>query len=465
MTETVQPAAEIDPHEELLPLAPPGKFTHGSILHHVVIMSAAGSIGLMAVFAVDFLNLLYISWLQDQKLTAAVGYAAVIGFFLVSVCIGVMIGVSALMSQAIGARKRDKAREIAGTGLLYIFGLTVLLIAILMPLAKPLLSLIGAQGDTLALATRFLLITLPSTPLLGISMVQMGILRAVGDARRGMWVTLGGGLFTAAMDPLFIFVFGLGLDGAAIVMTLARLMLVAIGSYGVFAVHKLVAAPRRKIVRDNIHAISAIAAPAILTNIATPVANIYVTAAMSAYGDAAVAAWAIINRIIPLAFGASFALSGSIGPILGQNLGARHFTRLRQTMRYSLTIVCLYILLVWALLFAVQDLIALLFAAKDESAGLIRFYCTYVAGTFLFMGVLFAANAAFNNLGFPLLSTAFNWGRATLGTIPFVYILGRYYGVKGVLMGQGLGAVLFGLGAMATSFYVIGRLERRARRL
>ena len=111
-------ASEAETYKEILPAEEPGKFTQGSIFRHVAIMSAAGSVGLMAIFAVDLLNLLYISWLKDQTLTAAVGYANVIGFFLISVCIGIMIAVSALASRALGGRQRKKAEDIAGAGLL-----------------------------------------------------------------------------------------------------------------------------------------------------------------------------------------------------------------------------------------------------------------------------------------------------------------------------------------------------------
>jgi hypothetical protein len=66
------------------------------------------------------------------------------------------------------------------------------------------------------------------------------------------------------------------------------------------------------------------------------------------------------------------------------------------------------------------------------------------------------ANAAFNNLGHPLLSTAFNWGRATLGNIPFVTI-GAHWGPRGVLIGQALGSVAFGVAAVIVAFRMLPR--------
>ena len=62
--------------------------------------------------------------------------------------------------------------------------------------------------------------------------------------------------------------------------------------------------------------------PAILANLATPVAAVYVTRIISDFGEAAVAATAIVDRVVPVLFGVIFALTGSIGPIIGQNLGA-----------------------------------------------------------------------------------------------------------------------------------------------
>ena len=70
-------------------------------------------------------------------------------------------------------------------------------------------------------------------------------------------------------------------------------------------------------------AIWAIAFPAMLTQLATPFANAYITHEVAPFGDEAVAASAIIGRLVPVAFGIIFALSGSVGPIIGQNFGAR----------------------------------------------------------------------------------------------------------------------------------------------
>src|SRR5690606_16172626 len=87
-------------------------------------------------------------------------------------------------------------------------------------------------------------ITLPSVPLLGLGMCAAGLLRATGDARRAMYVTLGAAVVTAVLDPLLIFALGLGVHGAAVSTVLARVVMVAVGLHGVLRVHRMIVQPR-----------------------------------------------------------------------------------------------------------------------------------------------------------------------------------------------------------------------------
>ena len=335
---------------------------------------------------------------------------------------------------------------------------TTALSAIAFPFVPSFLAWVGATGRTAEIAAGFMRIVLPSVPILALGMCMAGILRAVGDANRAMYVTLGAGFAAALLDPLFIFVFDLGVTGAAISTVLSRFVLLAIGLHGCVRVHDLLAMPHRDDVLRTLRPFLTVALPAVATQLATPVGNAYVTSAIAAFGDSAVAGWAIIGRIMPVAFGAVFALSGSVGPILGQNYGVGDRERVVQTMRDALTFGLLYVVAVWVLLALFREPIAAMFDATGDARDLVLFFCGWVAGTFVFNGALFVANAAFNNLGYALYATAFNWGRATLGIVPFVWI-GSQYGALGALLGWGLGAVVFGVLAVVTCFRAIARLD------
>ncbi|MFN4131278.1 MAG: MATE family efflux transporter, partial [Paracoccaceae bacterium] len=94
------------------------RFVTGSLMRHVVVMSLTSSVGLMAIFSVDLINILYISWLQDPVATAAVGYAGAVLFFTTSFGIGISIAVSAAVARALGQREVLLARRRATKGLM-----------------------------------------------------------------------------------------------------------------------------------------------------------------------------------------------------------------------------------------------------------------------------------------------------------------------------------------------------------
>ncbi|MEM8748964.1 MAG: MATE family efflux transporter [Pseudomonadota bacterium] len=439
-----------------------GVFTTGSTMRHVVVMTATSSIGLVSIFAVDVLNLFYISLLGQQELAAAIGYAATIMFFSVSICIGFSIATAALVGRALGAGDVEKARKLATSSLIYLFLLASALAVAVYPALPFLLRLLGAQDETLDLALSFMQIVVPSIPLLGLGMCLGALLRAQGDPRRAMFVTLSGGAAALFLDPLFIFGFDMGIEGAAVATFLVRVILVVVGFWGVHRIHRMLGRFDWRELTGSVWPFLIIAVPATATQLATPVGNAYVTSSIAEFGDDAVAGWAIVGRILPVAFGVIFALSGSVGPILSQNFGGHFYARVRQTMRDALLFTLVYCLAVWALLALSHEWIIALFGASDDAASLVRVFCLLVAGSFLFNGALFVANAAFNNLGFPLWATVFNWGRATLGVIPFV-IVGRNYGAEGVLIGWGLGAIIFGIGSVIVAFWVINKLPFQQR--
>lgn len=442
-------------------MSKPAVFVTGSIFRHVAITAATGSVGLIAIFVVDVLNLFYISRLGVSELAAAVGFAGTLMFFTTSLAIGLTIPASAMVARALGAGDRIAAARIGGAALGYSLGASSILAIVLFPFIENLLSLLGAKGETLQLATGFMQIVMPSSPVLAVGMAAAGILRGAGDARRAMNVTLAAAIAAAIFDPLLIYGLELGLNGAAIATFLSRSILLAVGLWAVVRIHRLAAFPDRASLIDGARPFFAIGLPAVLTQVATPFGNAFVTSSIAAYGDAAVSGWAIIGRIVPVAFGAIFALSGAVGPIFGQNFGARAYGRLHDTLRASLILTTGYVAVVWALLALFSGKIAALFAASGDTEALIVFFCLFAAGSFLFNGALFVANAAFNNLGFPALSTLFNWGRSTLGTLPFVWAGSRLYGAEGVIAGWGIGAVAFGLGAMTAAFIVVRRIGSR----
>ncbi|WP_237212425.1 MATE family efflux transporter [Ruegeria lacuscaerulensis] len=418
-------------------------FLTGDLMRHVTRMSLTTSIGLMAIFAVDFIDMVFISMLGNDALAAAVGYAGTLLFFTNSINVGLSIAAGALVARELGAGRTEQARQfgtsVAVLGIL--FGLTVSVI-VLFNLTF-FLSLLGAKGEVLRLAARYVSIILPTMWVMAVVMTGMAVLRAYGDARRSMQATIYGGVANAVLDPILIFAVGLGLDGAAIASVIARICILIAAVTPAIRVHQGFARPSLGQVISDIRPVRAIAIPAVLTNVATPVGNAIVIREVAQFGTDAVAGMAVIGRLMPVAFSVVFALSGAIGPIVGQNFGAGQFDRVKKTFLAGVKFTAFYVCLMAATLFVLRAPIADLFQAQGETRALIYLFCGPLALASFFNGVIFVANASFNNLGHPVYSTWVNWGRHTLGTWPFA-VAGAYIaGAPGVLLGQALGGVIF----------------------
>jgi putative MATE family efflux protein len=434
-------------------------FLEGSILRHISIMSASSGAGLLAIFLVDFADLFFISLLGEDALAAAVGYAGTVLFFFTSIGIGLAIAMGALTARALGKEDPDRARAVAGSIAAIIVTIGIALTVMLMIFAPTFLTWLGATGEAHDFATSYLRIAGAGTPFLMLGMAGGAVLRSHGDARRAMNTTLSSAFANAALDPLFIFGFGWGLDGAAVATLIARITLAVVAWRPIIMRYDGVARPRIGTVASDLAPVFAIAGPALLTNVATPVGNAFITRMISSFGTEAVAGYAVIGRLTPLAFCLIFGLSGAVGPIIGQNFGAGQMDRVRETLVKALILATAYVALVSIALFLLRVPLADLFRASDEARTLLFLFCGPLSLAFAFNAALFTTNAAFNNLDSPLTSTAINWGRHTLGTIPFAWVGAQMMGAEGVLIGQYAGGAIFAVIGVWLAFRLVEKHE------
>ena len=433
------------------------QFVTGSLMRHVAVMSLTSSVGIMAIFIVDFVDLLFISLLGNASLAAAVGYAGIILFFTNSINMGLSIAAGTLVAKSLGAEQKSEAREYATSVMLIGFIFCLFILAAAFYFLDPILSLLGAEGEVKTLATSYISIILPTMPLASIAFIGMAVLRSYGDAKRSMYVTLAGGAVNAMLDPLLIFTLDFGLEGAAMASVAARITMVAITMLLLVKTHNAIARINLASLARHLKPITAILIPAILANIATPVGSAIMMREMAKFGTDAVAGMAIIGRMTPVAFSVVFALSGAIGPIVGQNFGAGNMARVRTAFIDAIKFTFVYIILVAIILYFTRDYIIALFGATGIAAELVILFCGILALAFFFNGVIFIANACFNNLGHPIYSTYVNWGKNTLGTLPFILIGASLWGATGVLLGQALGALVFAIIALWLTIKVMNQ--------
>lgn len=422
-------------------------------------MTFSGTAGLIALFLVDLIDTFFLSLLNQVAILAALGYAASILFFTVSMNIGLSIGCAAMVARLAGRGEKERTKRFVTHSFIIICGITIVTAASILLGLKPILTLLGASGEALEYAESYITIILPSMPLLGVAMATGGIMRAFGEAKNAMFLPLVAAIVNAILDPIFIFAFGWGMEGAAIASVVARAAMLAYGLWIVIKHHQLLGNLVPSHFKEDAKHFFAIALPATLTNLSTPIGLAFITATMAGFGDEAVGGNAIVARIQQVAFAGLFALSGAIGPIAAQNWGAGQNDRVLQTLTKSLEFVVVYCAVVCLLLAISCSWLIDVFGAEGQTADLIRWTCYGFSLASIFNGSTFVTNALFNNLGVARYATHFNFAKATIGTMPFAYFGGLWAGPFGIYAGVTIGAALVAIVGIWVAFNHVRNLE------
>ena len=435
-------------------------FLNGSTMKHVVSMTMMGSVGLIAMFFVELTDIYFLSLLHDQAIMAGMGYAATITFFTTSIGIGLSVTVSSLVSRAVGQGQQKRADRLIIHMGIFTVGFMTMLSSVVYSYIQEIVFAIGASRKTAMYAQDYLEIIIPSAVFIALAICTSGTLRAFGDGRRAMHITLIGGVVNLVLDPIFIFVMDMGIEGAALATVMSRFVMVCVGAYGIFEIHKVQMIINIKDFMEDLPLLVKFSVIAISTNLASPIGNALLMLWLAPYGDSVISAWSVYGRLVPVIFGMTFALSGAIGPIVGQNFGAGKYNRVRASVWNALVFSFVVVLGMSFLAYVGRYQLAEAFSLNTESAKFFIFLLEYVSWLFVFNGMVFIASAVFNSLGVPQYSTFFSWSRHVIGVVPFVIVGGWLYGAEGVVLFAGFGGVVFGIITYAFALRYVRKVER-----
>ncbi|MFT4610133.1 MAG: putative MATE family efflux protein [Cellvibrionaceae bacterium] len=436
----------------------PARYTQGSIATHLILMTSSTALGLLTIFLSELVDIYFLGLIGEAEITA-LGFAGPIIFFSLSLNIGLSIACSALVSIALGSGNTASSRETVTHSLVSAFIISLPLALILWFYLPTLLSLMGASGQALELANAYTSIVIIGMPLLAVAMSMGSIMRAKGDAKNSMLIYIVAGLSNIVLDPILIFGLDLGVTGAALATLISRIIMLAMAYHIIVNRDQLVGAFNLHHYRQELSSYTKIAFPAILTNLSTPLSMAYVTYAMAQFGDSAVAGVAIINKIQPVAFVGLFALSSVIGPIAGQNFGAKKFDRVSKTLFESIRFTLIYCAIVSAILWLSQWWFVPLFGGSAAANELVYLFCSGLSLIFIFNGITFLTNALFNNLGVAYYATIINILKATVGTIPFVILGANIAGVEGVLWGLFAGSIFIAVIGLLLAIKLVNKFQ------
>nr|WP_218626502.1 MATE family efflux transporter [Pseudomonas sp. dw_358] len=411
-------------------------------------MAGTSALGALAGFLVDILTLVYVSMLHDQALLAAVGLAKTLVFINGAFASGMVIAAGVVLSERIG--KHDSQALARWVTHLLILALATSAFIGLLELAcvAPVSGWLGTDAPVYEAARHFIWMALPASLLLAAMQMCAQMLKAQGHVRRALGVLLSGAATLALADPLFIFVFDLGLDGAAMAYLLSSAVSLLVGLVLVKRHIGVSTTLRWKLFKLHTGQTLRIALPAMLGNLAMPVGIIGLMVVVAGQGASALAGMAVIDRVLQFAYCVFFALPGALVPVLGQNIGAGCDERFRTSVVLSRRLVVLYGLAVWCGLLVFGPTIADWFELTSSGRAMFLAMCHFGAGFWILFGLDFVAQSVFLTTHRAWWVSVFGWLRGTLGSVPLVLLGARYGGGPGALIGMWVGNGLVAFAAV-----------------
>jgi putative MATE family efflux protein len=162
----------------------------------------------------NLVDALWVSGLGADAL-AAVGLFFPFFFILIAVATGIGVGAGAALSRRIGAKDKDGSDNVAIHSLLMMMGASVVMVAVFVPLTRPMFEAMGATGDVLEMTVQYSTILFAAAPLLFFMNWATAILRGEGNVTRPMWAMTLGAIINMVLDPIFIYTLDMGVAGAA----------------------------------------------------------------------------------------------------------------------------------------------------------------------------------------------------------------------------------------------------------
>lgn len=370
--------------------------------------------------------------------TAAVGVVFSVMAVIQAIGYGLGMGSNSIISRALGAKDDDKA-HIYGSSAVAAALLLGLLVAIIgLSATQPILRALGSTETMLPYACDYARYILISAPIMCASFALNAILRAEGMAVLAMWGLCAGGILNIALDPLLIYAFDMGAAGAALATAISQLISFIILLSEFIRGKSIVKLAPRYVSRrmSDYIAIIRMGMPTICRQGLASVSSALISIQGGHYGDAALAAITIANKVYMLMRNIVVGIGQGFQPVAGYNYGAGNKRRVREAFRVSCiigTVFCtLSAIIGW--FFARQ--IADIFSVDPEVLTICvrAIYCLSLITPFLAYSTF--VNQLYQSLGFSASATFLASCRQGIFFIPIILILPSFIGLDGVIFAQ-----------------------------
>ena len=385
----------------------------------------------------------FVGMLNSNSATGAVG--VVFSLMAIIQAVGFFFGHGSgnYISRELGSHHVEEASRMASTGFFFsiITGLIICVLGLIF--LEPLAYLLGSTDTILPYAKSYLRIILIGAPWMTASLVLNNQLRFQGSAFSGMIGIASGAALNIILDPIFIFVLEMGISGAALATIISQfvsfcVLLIQCSKGGNISIHFRNFVPKLSYLKR----ITQGGLPSLGRQGLASLATICLNRAAGPYGDAAIAAMSVVQRITMFGGSAMIGFGQGFQPVCGFNYGAKLYERVTQGFWFCLKVSFLFLVSISILgaIFA-PELIALFRndpQVIEYGATALRFQCA----TYFLMSWIVMSNMMTQSMGMMVPATFLAVARQGLFFIPLVLVLPLCFDFLGVQITQSLSDIL-----------------------
>ncbi|AIY84064.1 MATE efflux family protein [Clostridium baratii str. Sullivan] len=346
-----------------------------------------------------------------------------------------------------GAKNNDEAEKIMSNSFSMLIIIGAILTVVFLVFKEPILYAFGASDKTINYAIDYLTLYLIGTVFVQIALGMNPFVNTQGFAKTGMLTVMIGAVINIVLDPIFIFIFNMGVKGAALATVCGQLVSALwvlkflFGKTSVLKIRKKYLVPKLNVILPVI----ALGVSPFIMQGTESLVIIIMNNQLSIYGgDLAIGAMTIMSSIMQIVMLPLMGLSQGAQPIISYNYGAKKMERIKATFKLLLISCLVYTGVMWALLMIVPKMFVLIFNSNPNLVEITSWSIKiYFAGVIMF-GAQIACQQTFLALGQAKTSLILALLRKIILLIPLAFILPNFFeeGLKGVLMAEPVADIL-----------------------
>lgn len=369
-------------------------------------------------------------------------------------------GGAPLCSIARGEGNEKKAEKILGTSMTMLVLIGIVLTVLIFIFKKPLLYLLGASDATFPYANDYLSIYLLGTVFVMISLGMNSFINAQGFAKTGMFTVLIGAVLNIILDPVFIFVLNMGVQGAALATIISQ------GVSALWVVRFLVSS--KAILRLRLSTllpdlrltvkICGLGLSGFIMSVTNSAVQMVCNTSLQTWGgDLYVAIMTVLNSVREIVTMPVQGLTNGAQPVLGFNYGAKKYSRVRAGIKFTAYVGIIYTLAAWAIVFAFPGIFIRLFNSDPSllESG-IPTLRLYFFGFFM-MALQFVGQCVFTGLGKAKFAVFFSLLRKAIIVIPLTLWLPHVggLGINGIFLAEPISNFIGGAACFITMMLTV----------